>query len=176
MLFSSSYPLHDLALFCRMLRHGLAAGLSLVDVFRQQSARGPVSMRPVIQRMTARLEQGDSLEEALTLDGERLPVLFKTLAAVGEQSGHMPDVFHELERYFDLQSRLRRQFITDITWPVMQFVMAVGVIALMLLVLGMIGSPLDPLGLGLTGAKGAITFVLLVVGTLAGRFGAAIDC
>jgi type IV pilus assembly protein PilC len=150
-----------------MVRHGLAAGLSLVDVFRQQSTRGPMSMRPTIDRIRARLEVGDSLEEALALEGERLPILFKSMASVGEQTGHMPEAFQELERYYDLQYRLRKQFLADITWPVFQFVAAVFVITLMILILGMIGSSLDPLGFGLTGERGAVVFVVLVVAAIA---------
>jgi type IV pilus assembly protein PilC len=162
MLFSTSFPLNALAQFCRMVRHGLAAGLSVVDVFKQQSVRGPISLRPTLDRITAHLERGESLEDALSVEGEKLPVLLKSMASVGEHTGHMPEVFHELERYYELQYRLRRQFIADITWPVTQFVMAVGVIAMLLWVLGMIGSSLDPLGFGLTGASGAITFLVLV--------------
>lgn len=167
MLFSSSFPLNALAQFCRMVRHGLAAGLSVVDVFKQQSQRGPISMRPTLDRITGHLERGESLEDALAVDGQQLPILLRSMAGVGEHTGHMPEVFHELERYYDLQYRLRRQFLADIAWPVFQFVMAVIVISLMLLILGMLGSKLDPLGFGLTGARGAATFVFLVVSAIA---------
>ena len=49
MLFSTGYPLDALVQFSRMLRHGLAAGLSAVDVFRQQADRGPRTMQPLAQ-------------------------------------------------------------------------------------------------------------------------------
>src|SRR3954454_19415710 len=97
MLFSSAFPLDALATFCRMLRHGLGAGLSLVDVFRQQARRGPPSLRPTVERISSRLAQGDSLEEALKAEGQRLPPLFVSLAGVGEATGHLPEVFKELE-------------------------------------------------------------------------------
>lgn len=167
MLFRSTFPLDALSQFCRMVRHGLAAGLPLVDVFRQQSLRGPMSMRPTLARIHARLQTGDSLEDAMTAEGDKLPELFRSMAVVGEQTGHMPEVFHELERYYELQWRLRKQFIADITWPVLQGVMAVVVITLLLLVLGWIGSGLNPFGVG-TGERGAFTFLAIVVGGLVG--------
>src|SRR5689334_3715345 len=174
MLFSTAIPLDALMRFCRLARHGLAAGLPLVDVFRQQAHRGPMPMRPMIEAMTARLERGDSLEDALKAEGDRLPPLFVSMAVVGEQTGHLPEAFGELERYYELQWSLRKQFIADITWPVLEFTMAIGVITLLLLVLGWIAppgtKPLDPFGLG-TGVRGATTFLLLVFGILAAGFG-----
>src|SRR5436305_12254516 len=62
MLFPSTFPLDALASFCRMLRHGLGAGLSLVDVFRQQARRGPPSLRPTVEPLAPRLERGASPE------------------------------------------------------------------------------------------------------------------
>jgi type IV pilus assembly protein PilC len=169
-----SVPLADLMRLCRLARHGLASGLSLVDVFRQQANRGPLSLRRILTDIHDRLNRGEGLEDALKAEGDRLPALFVTMAAVGEQSGHLPEAFAELERYYELQWTLRRRFLADIAWPVIQFVMAVGVIALMLLVLGLIApagtAPMDPIGLG-TGFKGAATWLILVFGILATGFG-----
>src|SRR5439155_1687141 len=92
-----------------------------------------------------------------------------SMAAVGEQSGHLPDTFRELERYYQLQSTLRKRFLADLTWPAIEFFGAIAVISLLLLVLGLIApagqAPLDPLGLGLTGPRGAAIF-LITVGTI----------
>jgi type IV pilus assembly protein PilC len=174
MLLSNSIPLPDLVRFCRLARHGLAAGLSLVDVFRQQAERGAPSLRPTVAAVAERLDRGDELEDALKAEGRRLPPLFLTMAAVGEQTGHLPEVFGELERYYELQLTLRRQFLADIFWPVLEFGMAVFVIALLLFILGWIAppgtQPLDPIGLG-TGPRGAATWLLLVFGILAAGWG-----
>ena len=170
MLLSATIPFRDLTRFCRLARHGLAAGLSLVDVFRQQADRGPLSLRPTLAAVHERLFRGEGLEEALKAEGDRLPVLLVSMAAVGEQTGHLPEVFAELERYFELQWTLRRRFLAYIAWPVFQFTMAVFVIALMLLVLGLLGTPLDPIGLG-TGFRGAGLWLLIVFGILATGYG-----
>src|SRR5437867_1391962 len=82
MLFSTAVPLDALMRFCRLVRHGLSAGLPLVDVFRQQAQRGPLPLRPTIDAITAKLEHGDSLEDALKAEGDRLPALFVSMAVV----------------------------------------------------------------------------------------------
>jgi len=172
MLLSKRIPLSSLVELCRALRHSLGAGLSLVKVFRQQAQRGPTAVRPVADRIGSCLERGDSLEEALKGEQAAFPVLFVSLATVGERTGNLPEVLGDLEKYYTLQQRLWRQFISQIAWPVFQFVAAIFVIAAMILILGIIAdvknnsAAVDPIGLGL-GAAGAIRWLLVVFGSIA---------
>jgi type IV pilus assembly protein PilC len=166
-------PLAALVELCRSLRHYLGAGLSLVDVFRQQATRGPAALRGLAGDVAGQLEQGSSLEDALKRHKERFPAILPALARVGERSGKLPEVFRELEKYFRLQQQLRRQFWAQVTWPLIQFVLAVFILAGMLFVLGMLNARFDPLGLGLTGTRGAVLFLAIVwgtVGVLAGTY------
>src|SRR5439155_19344576 len=114
--------------------------------------RGPHSVRPIADRICQDLEQGESLEASLEKEKDHFPPLFLSLAEVGEQSGSLPEVFAELEKYLVLQQRLRRQFIGQITWPAIQLFAAIWVIAGMIFILGILspagGTPFDPLGLG----------------------------
>lgn len=172
-MFSSRLSLSDLIELCRVLRHYLGAGLSLPEVFRQQAKRGPAAVRPVADRIASQLEAGSSLEAALKRDAGRFPPLFRSLASVGERSGMLPEIFGELERYFLRQQQLRRQFVARISWPVIQFVMAVLVLAGLIFVLGHLtpgvtpdGKPYDPLGLGLRGSGGALVFLACVAGPI----------
>jgi type IV pilus assembly protein PilC len=177
MLFSSRLPTSSLIELCRALRHYLGAGLTLRDVFQQQSRKGSLPVRPVAARISATLERGDDLEEALQHEQGAFPPLFVSLAAVGEQTGTLPEVCHELEKYYRLQQTLWRQFWSQITWPLFQFVAATFVIAGLIWILGLIADsrpgeqPMDPLGLGLTGGGGALTFLAVVYGIIAVVFG-----
>ena len=69
-LLSKRLPLSCLITLCHMLRHNLAAGLSLARVFRQQAEKGPPLVRPIAARMSAKLEKGKDLESALLAIGE----------------------------------------------------------------------------------------------------------
>jgi type IV pilus assembly protein PilC len=176
MFSSPRLPLSDLIELCRVLRHYLSAGLVLVDVFRQQAAKGRGAIRPVAGRIAAALAKGDSLEDALKPETEVFPPLFLSLVRVGERTGMLPEVCAELEKFFTRQQKLERQFIAQITWPVVQFVMAVFVLAGLILILGMLpplegGKHFDPLGLGLLGPSGALIFLAVVWGTLGAAAG-----
>jgi type II secretory pathway component PulF len=178
MFSSPRLSLSDLIELCRVLRHYLSAGLVLVDVFRQQAAKGRAAVRPPAGRIAAALENGDSLEDALKPEAEVFPPLFLSLVRVGERTGMLPEVCGELEKFFTRQQRLKRQFISQITWPVIQFVLAVFVLAGLILVMGWLadrqgpgGKPFDPLGLGLLGPGGALIFLTVVWGTLGAAAG-----
>jgi type IV pilus assembly protein PilC len=173
MLLTSRLSLSNLIDMCRALRHYLGAGLQLVDAFRQQANKGALAVRPVAGRIAAALEKGDSLEDALQREEKAFPSLFLSLARVGEQTGMLAEVFAELEKYYVRQRTLWRQFLSQITWPAIQFVLAIFVLAGLILIMGLIaesrgGQPLDPLGLGLAGPSGAMVFLLVVFGLLSG--------
>jgi type IV pilus assembly protein PilC len=168
--------LSDLIEFCRVLRHYTASGLTLRDAIEQQAKKGHLRVRPVAQRISDELQKGADLEHALSKEKNAFPLLFVSLAVVGEQAGQLPEVFAELEKYFQMQQRLRRLFWSMVAWPLLQFFAAIFVIAGLLWILGLIGDmhnskPLDPLGLGLTGGRGALIFLTIVFGTLGGLVG-----
>jgi type IV pilus assembly protein PilC len=172
MLFSSRLSLSEMIIMCRLLRHYVSSGLTAIQVFRQQAEKGSPRVRLPAARIAAALEQGDSLEDALEREAEIFPPLFLDLMRVGEHSGMVPEVAGELDKYFSRQQKLFRRFIAQITWPVIQFFLAVFVIALLIWIMGLIAEskgtkPLDPIGLGLAGGRGAVIFLSVVFGSLA---------
>ena len=172
-MFGSRPSLSDVIELCRSLRHYLGAGLSLVDAFRHQAKSGAARVRPIAGRIAAALERGDSLEDTLRREQAVLPTLFLSLATVGEHTGMLAEVFGELEKYFTRQRKLWRQFFSLSLWPITEFVLAIFVLAGLILVMGVIadirgGEPLDPLGLGLAGPSGAVIFLCVVWGLVAG--------
>ena len=82
------------------------------------------------------LRRGGSLESALDKEKKHFPPIFLAMARVGERTGMLPEVFSELERYFLREQQLRRSFIARITWPVIQFVLAVLVLAFLIYFFG----------------------------------------
>lgn len=159
MLFSSRLSLSVLLGWCRALKHGLDAGLSPVRVFRHQAKSGPVSARPLAERLADRLESGESLADAMAPDRTRFPQLFRELVAVGEHTGRLHETFATLEEYFETVQTARKDLIRALIWPAIMYVAAILIITVLILVMGMIPGGFDPLGFGLTGATGAMTFL-----------------
>lgn len=163
MLFGTTASLDALISWCRALKHGLDVGLSPVKIFSQQARSGPSELRLVARRLTERLETGASLEESLKLEAAKFPPMFLEMVAVGEHAGRLPDVFAELEDYFEGVKQARRAFRMALIWPLIQYFGAIIVLFLMLFVMGLFGIMKDPLGLGLTGTSGAFAFLICAI-------------
>lgn len=149
----------------RMIRIGLEAGLPVVRVFTQQSQRGPHAVRSMMSRVAEQLSTGSSLAEAIEPEKSLLPPLVAPLLAAGEEAGRLGESLRELEEFFDQQHALKRQFRANIAWPVIQLVAAIGVIALFLLIIGMLGLKMEPLGSFIgNGVTGATRWLTLVAG------------
>jgi type IV pilus assembly protein PilC len=174
LFFRRRLSIKDLIDLCRSMRYSLASGLTLRDVMDLLTTNGPPRLRPVAAEISKELKAGWSLQDAVSKQAHAFPPIFLALVTVGEESGNLPEVLNELEKYYRVQQKLRREFIDQITWPVIQAVLAVFVIAGLILVLDYVrklnpGSegPTDPLGLGLVGPEGAVKFLAIVFGTLA---------
>ncbi len=170
MLFSRQLPLASVIDLCHVLRHSLGAGIPLRDVFRQQSQRGTAAVRALAERIYQQLDRGHSLETALEKEQEVLPALFLAMASVGETTGHMPEIFGELEKYYRAQQQLRRYMRSRTIVPAVQFIIAVLIIAFLLIVLGSLNAArgaAPPRLFGLAGTSGAVVFLLLVFGGIA---------
>lgn len=168
-MFGPRLPLKLLADWCWSFGNALRAGISIVDALKLTSRRGRPRMRALNEQIRQKIEAGDDLSGALRSVGEAFPPLFLAMADVAGHTGRLPEVLRALEGYFRFQLRLRRQFLTQIFWPVIQLVAAILVVALLIYILGIIaegrgGQTIDFLGLGLHGSAGATAW-------LAGWFG-----
>jgi type IV pilus assembly protein PilC len=171
-MFSSRLPLQALIALCRAMRHGLHAGLSPVKVLKQQAKSGHPKLRPVAGEMAESLRRGNSLADTLNAQGTKFPIIFRELAIVGEKAGRQPEVFEELERYFESQQDSRRAFVQATVWPIMSYCAAVTVMALLALILQLIAGDskggFDPIGTNKMGILGPILILVVGFGFLGG--------
>lgn len=155
-----------LAVFSRSMARMLEAGVDIRKSLQTSSQQSRDSrLATSAQRVQKSIASGLSLAESIGEEGELYPSLFRDLVNVGELTGTAPEVFASLAKYYDARVQQVREFRSQIAWPVIQLIAAVGIVGLLIFILGILppledGKPFDVLGLGLYGASGATTWFL----------------
>lgn len=157
-MFGQRLNAKELAEWCRNLATSLRAGLPMFKALRSSSDRGPVRIRVVNSALLESLHQGEDIGGAIDENAKFFPPLVVSMTHVGVQTGHLPEVLRELEKYYRFQVSLRRLLLQQIAWPIFQLVAAIFVIALVIYLIGMLGG-MDILGFGLTGGRGAVIWL-----------------
>ncbi len=172
-LFTPRIGLRELAQLCRRLAIALSSGIEVRRVFeREASDTRSLLLRSRMREISDAVARGDSVAEGMALAGDFFPPLVHELVDVGEHTGHLAEIFRHLAEHYEEQLRLKRSFLSSITWPMVQLVLAIGIIGIMILVMGWIGQmkgsqPIDLLGLGLIGPSGFAVYCL-AIGTIFG--------
>lgn len=158
--------LGPLAQLCRRLAASYAAGIDPRATWRREAAAARGEAADRLAAVADELDSGTALEDALRSTRPLFPKTFYELVAVGEESGRSPEVFERLADHYDQLLAMRRAFALRMSWPLIQLVGAVGVIAVFILVLGFIPDAPDPLGWG-TGVAGLAKFGAAIAAVLA---------
>jgi type II secretory pathway component PulF len=167
MFFSARMPMKPLAGLCRRLATALVAGVDARTIWAReaQQARGRAA-RKHLAAVSQALNQGQSVADALAATGDFFPALFREMAEVGEQSGHLGEVFGQLAEHYEGQVALRRVFLAAIAWPMIQLAVALTVVGFLIWFMGVIGkmadTKVDMLGFGLTGNRGLAIYLATV--------------
>jgi len=117
-----------------MLHSGIQVERALELVAKQT---GSPALRSAMRDSVRRIKEGASLTEAFTAQ-KCMPPLLLLLVDAGERSGSLDRVLAELARLFELNRRLWRQLLSRITFPVIEYVLAIAVLALVTFILSTI--------------------------------------
>ncbi len=166
MIFGSRILTKQLAEFLRRLGLSLESGIEIRKALASEVRRSPPAVKQRVETIGEAVNAGSSLTEAFQQTGDFFPPLTRELIAVGEQTGHLPEVLRQLVEHYDQQIALRRIFLSTISWPMLQLAMALFVIGFLIWVSGAItrgtGNKTDLLGLGLTGEPGLVAYLILL--------------
>jgi type II secretory pathway component PulF len=179
MLGSSRIPLKSLAALCRRLAIGTTAGLDTRNIWRRETDSGPAAQRAVAQRVYDAVSAGGSVGDAIA-DVAYLPLLFRRLTALGEQTGTLAEVYRRMAEHYEHQVQVRRTFLASLTWPLVQLVASICIVGMLIWAMGFIASmypsqkPMDPLGLGLAGTRGLVIYFSVIGLVAAGIFALAV--
>ncbi len=180
-VFFQRMSLPALANFCRRLGTGLRAGADLVPLLHNEAKYGPARQRDAINVLAEGARQGEQLSAVMASRKDVFPPLLIAMTKVGEATGRLERTLLNLADHYDQRIKLRRAFITSITWPSIQLFLGICVVSLLIWLMGILrpaggGEMPDLLGFGLSGEKGVLTFwaylavVFGIVGGLAWAF------
>ena len=151
----------------------LHSGVNILKAFQVAGSKSHhPRLRRISDEISNELRQGAEVSEAMRNQGNAFPDLMIDLVRVADQTGTLPEVLKALADHFENLVRLKRSFLAAITFPIIQLLAAIFIVAGLIWILGAIamsngGTPFDVLGLGLTGTPGALTW-------LGGCFGTAL--
>src|SRR3972149_4825244 len=137
MLFTPRISTRELARLCRRLATSVEAGIDLRSIWTREAERaiGPI-VRARFRAVSDAVNRGDSLSAALADTGDYFPPLFRELAGVGEETGHLAEAFHQLAEHYDFQLKLTSTFLVSITWPLVELAIAILAVGFLIYVLG----------------------------------------
>lgn len=171
-MFSPQLRWKSLAVLCDSLAKLLGAGVEIRRAFSRSAKKSsdPKCARAV-EHIVDGFDRGLTVSEGMREQEGVFPEMMVDLVDVAEQTGMLPEILEHLAAHYQNSLRLRRAFVSQITWPVLQFVAAILIVALMIVVMGWIPAPpgtkrFDPLGFGLFGVPGALVWLAWVFGTL----------
>jgi type II secretory pathway component PulF len=173
MYFSPRIHLRELAQLCRRLAVATKAGLEDRRIWRDEAQRGRPVRRRVLGKVSDALSRGESIGDAVAKTGEFFPPLFRQIVQVGDSTGQLDRSYGQLAQHYEDMVTARRSFVSSLTWPITQLVMAVVIVGLTIWIVSalqlkdMDGKPLDLFGLGITGSNALMLYCsFLVVSTL----------
>lgn len=165
-----------LAALLHRLSIAVAAGIDLRRAWAAEAGRAPARWRAPMARVAARLDAGDPLGEACAAAEDAIPGVVAGMLAVGDRTGRLAEVLEETSRSITRSRGLRRALMAAVVGPTIRLAVAVVAIGVLIMVAGsardLDGGPLDVLGLGLRGGRGAAVAALAVGTVVAG--GAAV--
>lgn len=151
--------------FCNRLSTGLRAGVDPLRLLDAESKAGASRYRESTKDTADKIRLGYTFSEAMQLQKGFFPPLLIKMISAGEETGQVDRVLGYMSDYYQDLKRTRQEFISQITAPVIQLMLAI------LIICGMIyinqffkaGGPnekaFDITGVGLRGGTGVLIFL-----------------
>lgn len=127
--------LKDITLFCRQFYSILNAGVTVVEGLKmlEESTENKV-LRKSIYNVQVNVEKGETLANAMALEGKVFPDLLINMVAAGEATGNLSVAFERICTQFEKDQKLRSMLIGAMIYPVVVLVVAVIVVIVLMVV------------------------------------------
>jgi type IV pilus assembly protein PilC len=159
------------------LATALGAGIDPRRAWAGETARAPRKWRPAMDAVAAALADGAGLGVALGAAGAAFPPFVRGMVAVGDETGHEPEMLRDVSETLRAGIRARRALRQSLAQPAFQLTVAVIVVGILIFVADMLpdaaGRPIDLLGIGLAGPAGLAQYLVIVAALAAALWGGA---
>lgn len=169
-------PLGASANFCRRFGTGLRAGVDILRLLANETKHGSAKQKVAMNSLHRAIRDGETLPDAMKKQDGYFSPLMIAMASAGEATGKLERTFLTLAGHLEERVKIRREFLRQISWPMLQLFAAVNILALLIYILGVLtpatgGEMFDPTGFGLRGAGGVLKFygyILVVAAFICG--------
>lgn len=127
--------LKDITLFCRQFYSILNAGVTVVDGLKmlEDSTENKI-LRKSIYNVQVNVEKGETLANAMALEGKVFPDLLINMVAAGEATGNLSIAFERICTQFEKDQKLRSMLIGAMIYPIVVLIVAVIVVIVLMVV------------------------------------------
>ncbi|MEZ6135341.1 MAG: type II secretion system F family protein [Pirellulaceae bacterium] len=129
------------AQFCRRMSIGLRAGVDILRVLENETKSGNPKHRQTMVDVGERIRGGSSLAKAMLENKHYFPPLLIQMVHASELGGRMDGTLAYMADYYESLKQTRTQFVSRISWPLIQLVMAIGIVGGMILLFDLLGVP-----------------------------------
>lgn len=115
--FKKNIPYQDLAIFCRQLHFGLAAGIPMlraIGMIKDQIEHK--KLKSILTNVYEEIQKGSALSEVLGQHKE-IPYMLTAMVEVGEATGNIDYIMGEMAEYYDKQHRQKKTIDAALTYP-----------------------------------------------------------
>ena len=113
-----------------MVKAGITAG-EAVDLLREETEGEDRSLAAVFGVMAEKMEQGQSLEEAMKETGA-FPDYAVDMVGASEYTGRLEDTLFHLSDYYRMEHSMKNTFVSAVRYPIILLVMVIAILAVML--------------------------------------------
>jgi MSHA biogenesis protein MshG len=135
--FNKKVSQDELQIFCRQMETLLRAGIPILTaVTRLAETARDKKLKEALMQILSTLNQGRSLSQALALFPDIFSDFFVNLVKVGENTGHLDEVFRHLSEYIELEEETKKKVKAAIRYPTLVIVsMAVAIVVINIFVM-----------------------------------------
>lgn len=123
----------DLSVFCRQFSSILKAGVNVINALGMLGDQTESKvLRAAIKNVQSNVEKGETLANAMRMEGTTFPPLLISMVAAGEASGSLETAVERMAVQFEKDAKLQGMVKKAMIYPIVLLFVAIGVVIVMM--------------------------------------------